>query len=367
MRLRLEGRSAVVKNRLQSYVGVVFRSSCKGFWETNKRSGCYDDLLPMARKFAVLSRPDSQASSGQKDSNNKTVPRRAATVHATERDKWVLSLLQLGPLDCQQLFRASQWRPNPFRSPHKVARRMRKLNAAGLVNTHEWLITLTGTKVYYSTTYMGRDLVLRQKKAKRSLFEPISLGEQEHKHKIGDITAATVAAADRLGFSIEEHTGDRQFKATIPGDSDVKPNEPDRRCILIAPDKTIELWDEIDLHTESISGEISDSLEKKILFHTRRREAMPEEDYLVRVFFRHQGSRMRKFLALAAKHATGNQFIFLATSYDAYCLSESPLTSMIFYDHANRLRRCYKPYRPARHQKPAQQPIEKMLAEPALV
>lgn len=287
-------------------------------------------------------------------------------VYLTERDGWILSILQLGPLDCNQICLASQACGQPFRTPHKVAARMRRLKQAGVVSIHSWLDRRIATRNYYVITPVGRGLVLSSGTFKRSMFGEVSFINQRHTHKTAEVTATTVAAASQLGLAIEAHTGDKQFSAVVPGVDSLKPNEPDRRCVLVSAEKRIEMWDEIDLHNEAVGGQGLDTLESKIRFHVARRQAMPSEDYVVRVFFLRDGLRMQHFLDLARRLAIDNQFIFLATTLDRYTSDASPLTNPIFRDHAGRPRVCYKPYRPARQQR-ALETIVNPLAEPMVV
>ena len=263
-----------------------------------------------------------------------------SALHFTPRDYQLLGSLRLGPFDAGQLCRLSVTYEDAYTDRRFVARRLRKLRAAGVVQAFPQATAGPGG-CYYKLSRLGYQLLCGPAAAlpKASFFRATSPALERHTRAVADVIVATTAGAHAAGLRLAGQTGDNQLSLRL-GE---RTKKPDYAFQLLGGETPRAFVDEVDMSTEPITATRQrETLENLVSFYEDYRAAVDEE-FVVRVFFRGGERRIERFLEIAALHAAPRRHLFLACRLDDYLSTASPLTDLVFRDHDGRERRCYKP------------------------
>ena len=215
----------------------------------------------------------------------------------TQRDREVLRALDRTPLDARQLLRLSQTFCQPFTQDRLVRRRLQDLAEAGYVSAFSYVVGRALLNYYklsptgYQLLY-GLDAVLPH----RRHFGEVTLSLQHHTRSLADFIVHSFVSAHRNGAQINGFRRENELRLQL-GDQMQRPDCA-FQVVYGRRRKKRNFVVEIDCGTEPIrSQKQRDSLERKVRFYERYRQATSKSFFVLTVFTK-ESQRLQRFLEM---------------------------------------------------------------------
>ena len=251
----------------------------------------------------------------------------------TERDREILTALDLVPLTVPQLLKLSETFRQPFTSERRVRERLQQLTETGWVLRWPYATAGPGAPLYYKPSRLGFALIHGEHATAptKRAFQPVGLLKQAHTIALAAFLVQTCVAAHRLGYLVTNVYRENTFKLQS-GAGTVYPD--DTFQIRTSNDTAFNFFLEIDCSTERIrSTKDADSWERKLRTYDRWQTQSTTRARVLIVAVR-DGDRIAHILETAAQVTENPQrSLFYGVSLPDFLATSEPLTSACFRDH----------------------------------
>lgn len=255
-----------------------------------------------------------------------------STHFVTPRDRDLLRVLSWCPLTAEQLLKVSAIFSRPFTNYRYLQRRMQVLGSGGWVRQWPYATASRGALSYYRLSPLGFRLLNGPDVPfpSKAAFNPVSPALQAHTRALADFIVHAAVVAHRSNVTFTDFQPENSLQLRLD-DETMKPDCAFR--LVTAEGESYQFLVELDAGSEPVvSTKERESVEAKIAFYDRYRDASPQPFRLVIVTV-HDSRRQTHIIQAAERALPNRQRTLVYVGNLRAFLNEFSVRSRCFTDH----------------------------------